>query len=220
MPLKAQTRLLRVIAEQEVYPLGSSQPVRVDLHVVCASHQDLESLTEQGRFRADLFYRLTGASITMPALRDRADKIELIRRVLESEANELKMNARLDPNAVFALARYRWPGNIRQLRHLLRTAIVASPSGVIACSDLLPSLVRSAAGGVGQGNRVDAADDRAGGSPSAASALLNALRQNAWCIADTARSLRLSRQALYRKMKRLGIVSPNRADAANAEDRR
>ena len=216
MPIKAQTRLLRVIAEQEVYPLGSNRPVCVDLHVVCASHQDIEALTESGRFRADLLYRLTGATITMPALRDRADKVDLIERVLEREAAELGLDARLDGNAALALARYRWPGNMRQLRHLLRAAIVASPSGVITQSELPPSLAQAAPGAVRQDRPAEKCPIA---SSSEASVLLSALRHNAWCVADTARALRLSRQALYRRMKRLGIVSPNRADAANADGR-
>ncbi len=197
-----------------------ARPACVDLHVVRVSHQDFASLTERGRFRADLIYRLTGASITVPALRDRADKIDLIRRVLASEANELKMNREARSERSFCLG----------LLSLARQHPPASPLASNGDRRLAlgrDRLQRPAAeprskrgSTVGQGNRVDAADDRAGGSSSAANALLDALRQNAWCVADTARSSRLSRQALYRKMKRLGIVSPNRTDAANAENRR
>jgi transcriptional regulator of acetoin/glycerol metabolism len=216
MPLEAQTRLLRVIAEGEVCPLGSDRLVPVDLQVVCASHQDLEALVEKGGFRADLLYRLSGATVVMPALRNRADKADLIERVLDGEAAELGIDARLSPDAAAALARYGWPGNIRQLRLVLRAPIVASTGGLVTGAELPPAIARSGKGATEEERPADAAPGRfAEASSPEADALLHTLRENAWRIADTARALGLSRQAVYRRMDRFRIVPPNRADAGN-----
>ena len=108
MPLMAQTRLLRVLAEREILPLGHVRPIAVDLDVICATHQDLQQLVAEGRFREDLYYRLNNLSLTLPPLRDRADKADLIRGFCTP--------ARIDPPALAALLACRWPGNIRQVQ--------------------------------------------------------------------------------------------------------
>lgn len=212
MTLEAQTRLLRVIAEQEVCPLGSDRVVPVDLNIICASHQSLDDLADKGRFRPDLLYRLDGAKIVMPALRDRADKIELILSVLDRETAEFGIEAKLEESASFLLASYHWPGNIRQLRHVMRAAILASTTGRIACSELPPALTGADTNALEQGRLARATLDGALGNSGDAQALSNLLREEGWCVAQAARILGVSRQALYRRMNRLGIVSPNRAD--------
>ncbi|WP_024300775.1 sigma-54-dependent Fis family transcriptional regulator [Methyloversatilis discipulorum] len=123
MPLSLQSRLLRVLAEGEVVPLGAEQPTPVNLHVVCATHQDLPELVRQGRFREDLFYRLNGASFMLPPLRNREDKRELIQLVLREECAAMgREELRIPEETMSRLLSYDWPGNIRQLRHAIRYA--------------------------------------------------------------------------------------------------
>ena len=121
MPLALQTRLLRVLAEGEVAPLGSDAATPVDLRVVCATHRDLERLVHSGLFRADLYYRLSGACIRLPPLRARADAGALIDNLwrLETEA-EGRRHLALARELRRRLLEHGWPGNIRQLRNVLR----------------------------------------------------------------------------------------------------
>jgi transcriptional regulator of acetoin/glycerol metabolism len=121
MPLALQTRLLRVLQEQEVMPLGSAKPIRVNLHVIAATHRDLRGLIAAGQFRQDLYYRLNGVTIRLPALRERTDLQQLISVILAEDNPRLKIPA-VSPLLLEAFARYSWPGNIRQLASVLRTA--------------------------------------------------------------------------------------------------
>ena len=119
MPLELQARLLRVLDERQVTPLGTEDTYPVDFQLISASHQNLPALVRQGRFREDLFYRLAGIELLLPPLRDRSDKRELMRKMLLAEGGP---EASLSPEAEQALLAHAWPGNIRQLRHVLRTA--------------------------------------------------------------------------------------------------
>jgi transcriptional regulator with PAS, ATPase and Fis domain len=109
MPLHLQTRLLRVLSEKEVLPLGADKPVPVDLTVIAASHRDLRNLIGAGSFREDLYYRLCGATLHLPALRDRADKRYLIEKVLAEESELLGMDAQLSLDAMHAMLCFAWP---------------------------------------------------------------------------------------------------------------
>ncbi|MGL4286455.1 MAG: sigma-54 interaction domain-containing protein, partial [Phreatobacter sp.] len=188
MPLALQTRLLRVLENREVLPLGAGRPVPVDFRLISATHQDLAQLVRQGRFRADLFYRLRGMQVVLPALRERTDKAALIEAVTREEAP----GAELSPAARAALIAYDWPGNIRQLRHVLRLAACMAQAGVIAAEDLdLPVL---AAPG----------DSPEPGFAAAERAVIDdALRDHAGRVPDAAGALGISRATLYRKLKRL-----------------
>ncbi|QCI65291.1 sigma-54-dependent Fis family transcriptional regulator [Phreatobacter stygius] len=191
MPLALQTRLLRVLENREVLPLGAGRPVPVDFRLISASHQDLAELTRDGRFRADLYYRLRGLQVDLPALRERTDKAALIDAVAREEAPE----ALISPAARAALLGYGWPGNIRQLRHVLRLAACTAEAGVIAADDLdLPAL--------GHG----------GGTPSLAAAertvIDDVLRSHAGRVPEAAGALGISRATLYRKLKRLRGITP------------
>lgn len=120
MPLALQTRLLRVLQERQVVPLGSAQPVAVDFALVCASHRNLREEAEQGRFRSDLYYRINGLAIELPPLRERTDFEALSLQLLQSI--EPGRTLRLAPSVMAALQNYRWPGNLRQCASVLRTA--------------------------------------------------------------------------------------------------
>lgn len=121
MPLGLQTRLLRVLQEKRVTPVGSGESVAVDFSLICATHQQLKQAVEQGRFRTDLFYRINGLSLQLPALRDRQDFEALTQRVLTSLGGA--DGCEIAPDLFQAMSAYPWPGNLRQLSHVLKTAL-------------------------------------------------------------------------------------------------
>ncbi len=121
MPLGLQTRLLRVLQEKRVTPVGSGESVAVDFSLICATHQQLKQAVEQGRFRTDLFYRINGLSLQLPALRDRQDFEALTQRLLASLGGA--DGCEIDPDLFKAMSAYPWPGNLRQLSHMLKTAL-------------------------------------------------------------------------------------------------
>jgi len=118
MPLPLQARLLRVLEEKEVTPLGGETAVKVDVRVVCATHRDLQQMVAAGSFRRDLYFRLAGFAVTLPPLRLRGGRADLIRAMLA----ELAPGATLEPAALACLAAWHWPGNLRQLHNALQTA--------------------------------------------------------------------------------------------------
>lgn len=134
MPLPLQARLLRVLAEQEITPLGQLTPVKLDLHVICATHRNLQEQVEQGDFRGDLYYRIGGVKVALPALRERQDKGGLIDRLLDElvEDDDVSINAQ----ARQVLERYQWPGNIRQLKNTLEFALCMCERNTIRITDL------------------------------------------------------------------------------------
>jgi len=143
MPAELQTRLLRVLADGEFYRVGGHTPIKVDVRIIAATHQDLEKGVEAGRFREDLFHRLNVIRIHMPALRERKEDIPLLaQHFLESAAKELGMEIkRLDKATETYLAQLDWPGNVRQLENTCRWLTVMSPGKTIHMEDLAPELV-------------------------------------------------------------------------------
>src|SRR3954465_6464632 len=135
MPLTLQTRLLRVLEEQEIVPLGSETGIKVDLHVIAASHRNLREMIANGTFREDLYYRLNGITLELPALRDRADKERVIHHALAAETGNGRPAA-IEMDALQRLVAYPWPGNIRELRNVIRTALAICEGGVVRGIDL------------------------------------------------------------------------------------
>ena len=138
----AQTRLLRVLQEQEVVPVGSETPVRVDVRIVAATHQELPALVKSGRFREDLFYRLNVVTIALPALRERKQDIPLLfdRFLGRLASRHGRGPLAVDPAAVELLLRYDWPGNVRELQNVLERAVVLAAQDVIGPEHLPPEL--------------------------------------------------------------------------------
>jgi len=208
MPLLLQTRLLRVLEEQEVMPLGCETPVKVDLRVICASHRNLHEMLERGEFREDLYYRLNGITIDLPPLAQRRDKEALIRTCIarESEGDE---NAAIEMAALQRLLDYAWPGNIRELRNTIRAALALGENGVVRVTDLPEEIRRGAA-------RTRDHDNTGNGARSAApeitfasaerEALLRVIEQHRWVMSHVASHFGDSRNTLYRKIKRHGIL--------------
>jgi transcriptional regulator of acetoin/glycerol metabolism len=133
MPLPLQARLLRVLQERQVTPLGSVKSVPVDIALVCATHRNLREQIEARTFREDLYYRINGLVVKLPALRERNDLPALLARVLADEG----AGCTVAPAVARLLERHRWPGNLRQLRSVLRTAaVMAGPGGEILLEHL------------------------------------------------------------------------------------
>jgi transcriptional regulator of acetoin/glycerol metabolism len=210
MPLELQSRLLRVLAEHEVVPLGAEAPIKVDLSVICATHHDLPALVRGRQFREDLYYRLNAATFDLPPLRERDDIDSLIGRIFRQEADAAGRSLALDPKLLARLVDYRWPGNIRELRNAMRYAVAVCESDTVKLVDLPANLVH----GVSLTPPTDAPPDpRDTPGSGARETLVAALRRNQWNAAGTARELGIARATLYRQMARLRIIPPNRRDS-------
>ncbi len=140
MPFEAQTRLLRVLADGEFYPVGGVEPVRADVRILAATHQDLERLVEAGKFREDLYHRLNVIRIRIPPLRERREDIPLLmdyhlRRAAEELEAEQKV---LTGEALALLQEFHWPGNVRQLENLARWLTVMAAGREVKARDLPP----------------------------------------------------------------------------------
>ena len=142
MPLGLQAVLLRVLETRRVTPLGHDSDEAVDIRLVCASHQPLRDLVEQGVFRADLFFRLSGMTIALPPLRERSDFAAVVRRMLAEESPGRPV--RVDAEAFVLLRRYRWPGNLRQLRNVLRLGVALLGDDGMLLPAHLPAEIRAA----------------------------------------------------------------------------
>jgi transcriptional regulator of acetoin/glycerol metabolism len=211
MPRDMQSRLLRVLAEREVLPVGATRPVPVNLRVIAATHRDLQELVRDGVFRDDLYYRLNGAQIVLPPLRERRDLDWVIERLLHTGAQaDGQANApQLSPAARTLLHAHCWPGNLRELRNVLDFARAVCSGRCIGLEDLPDGLASAAATGSAPTGRPPSAWQSAGEHPPEAVLLLQYLRAAQWNVSAVARQLGLSRMTLYRRMHRFGIVSPN-----------
>ena len=200
MPLAAQTRLLRVLSEREVTAVGAARPRPLDLQVIAASHRDLEALVAEGRFREDLLFRLGGGALVLPPLRARSDFDALLARFLARHpaAPPLSRAARE------ALGRHAWPGNLRELATVLDHACALAEGPEIGLDDLPPRIARPRAPLTG------ARPPAAGPETPAASPLEETLRRCRWNVSAAARELALDRSTVHRRMRRLGLVPPNR----------
>jgi two-component system response regulator GlrR len=147
MPLPLQVKLLRVLQEGEVRPVGSTQAIPVDVRVISATHRDLESQREQGLFREDLFYRLNVVSLKLPALAERREDIPLLAvHILRRLAERYhKPPSTLAPDAMALLVAAPWPGNVRQLLNLLEQAVALTPTAVIPATLVQAALKEDAA---------------------------------------------------------------------------
>ncbi|NNA53770.1 sigma-54-dependent Fis family transcriptional regulator [Pseudomonas lactis] len=197
MPLALQTRLLRVLEDRLVVPIGG-EPQAVNVRIISATHRNLLERVADGSFREDLYYRLNGLEVALPPLRERTDKSQLLDFLLAQEAGTEQVM--LDEPARQALLAFHWPGNLRQLRTVLRTVVALCEGGRVGLEDL-PALIRKVRP---QGERGDAPC----ASPLESAerqALLNALAQQRWHMSHVAEQLGVSRNTLYRKLRKHGI---------------
>jgi DNA-binding NtrC family response regulator len=222
LPIDVQPKLLRFLEQSEIMPIGDTKPQRVDVRVLAATNADLEQRVAEGKFREDLYYRLSVIRIHVPPLRERREEIPHLSTFFLREALERlgKPDVLLSSETLDVFSQYWWPGNVRQLKNEIQRAVALSvPGGTIDPSHLSPEInttrlplapsspsspVRvsrnspNLASAVEQVERdlIQAALDRAGGN-----------------ISETARSLGLTRRGLYLKIRRLGLDARSEVDA-------
>ena len=193
LPAASQVKLLRVLQEEEVLPLGATAPVPVDLRVVAASHASLPDLVAAGRFRADLYARLAGATVALPPLGERREDIGLIAAaVLQRAAGEAAHAVRFEREAARALFLHRWPLNVRELEQALRAALaLAGPDRRIGLAHL-PEAIR------GRGGATP-------GDPALRDQLLRLLAEHGGNISAVARAMGKARVQVRRWCRRFGV---------------
>jgi transcriptional regulator of acetoin/glycerol metabolism len=201
MPLTMQTRLLRVLQERQVTPLGGGRPVDVDFALICATHCQLREMAQQGRFRSDLYYRINGLTVQLPALRERTDFQALTERLLRNIHPERTIY--LAPDLLARLGAHPWPGNLRQYAGMLRTACaMLDPHENCIGWAHLPDDVTEELTALAQ--PVPFSPAEAGGSHNLEAlsrvAIQQALASSGGNISQAARRLGISRQTLYRKL--------------------
>ncbi|HEY7286825.1 MAG TPA: sigma-54 dependent transcriptional regulator [Vicinamibacterales bacterium] len=214
MSAKTQAKVLRVLQEGEVERLGSARTIKVDVRVIAATNKNLEEEIEKGQFREDLYFRLAVIPIHVPPLRERPEDIPLlVRHYMESFSRENNARQkRITPPAMDVLQRYRWKGNIRELRNTIERLYIMTGGDTIDAADL-PSAVRSPAG-------VAPPRPAAGSDAETAKAgtlrefkdsaertyLVQKLRENGWNISKTAEAIDTPRSNLYKKLEQYQIT--------------
>jgi sigma-54 dependent transcriptional regulator, acetoin dehydrogenase operon transcriptional activator AcoR len=201
MPAASQTRLLRVLAEREVTPIGGARPSSVDIRVIAATHCDLRDLIKRGQFREDLYFRLNGAVVTMPPLRQREDFDWLVQQLLEKRGSGAAWN--VSSQALEKLRAYNWPGNIRELVNALDYACALAEGGEITLGDLPEHVVNMT--GAECETVTEQMDDEV-------QSLRNTLKLAQWNVSAAARLIGIDRTTLHRRMRRLGVTLPPRSD--------
>jgi transcriptional regulator with PAS, ATPase and Fis domain len=201
LPLALQAKLLRVLEDQEFYPLGAKKTVKVDVRIVAATNQDLEEMIRDRRFREDLFYRLNVMRLELPPLKERIPDIPLlINHFLKKNNLERgKKIRRFDPPALNLLLQYDYPGNIRELENIIEHACLLCPGEIIRVEDLPVRIQQKALvpreSALGTNVAV----------PDEAQAIREALKIHGWSRMETARVLGMDRTTLWRKMKRYDL---------------
>jgi len=222
LPLDVQPKLLRFLEQQEILPIGESRPQRVDVRVIGATNADLEQRVAEGKFREDLYYRLSVIRIHVPPLRERREEIPHLSTFFLREASERlgKPDIHLSSEALDVFAQYFWPGNIRQLKNEIQRAVALSaPGGTIDPRQLSPEL--GAARPTGTAAPTARSLSRSAGTTLARAVeeveremIQAALDRSGGNISETARLLGLTRRGLYLKLRRLGFDSRAEVDTA------
>lgn len=205
MPLGTQAKLLRALQNQEVLPVGSLTPRKINVRIVAATHKNLKTEIATRRFREDLYYRLSMVELQVPALKERREDISpLARGFVQKFSREFSKQIRgLTPRAILLLERYDWPGNVRELEHVIGRACMLADSTLLDVPDL-PEALRGQDPPIGQ-------EDIEGSLSTLADQerhlIENALRTCAGNQSEAARKLGIGRDALRYKMKRFNLTS-------------
>jgi sigma-54-specific transcriptional regulator len=225
MPLALQVKLLRVLQERQVVRVGSRKPVNIDVRVIAGTNVDLQAAVDDGKFRRDLYYRVSVAPLRLPPLRERrADILPLAQHFLEHHARRLALeNARLSAAAEQALLAYEWPGNIRELENVVQYGLIMSNQGQVQSADLpLPGGVQPAAATSTAGT--DALDALAQGlrrllaseQPNLYEQIERVLIHTAFAYCEgnqvhTARRLGISRNVVRAQLRRFDLLPDRQA---------
>jgi two-component system, NtrC family, response regulator AtoC len=227
LPLKLQPKLLRAVELHEVQPVGSAHTYKVDIRLVCATNRDLKAMVNQGTFRADLYYRLHAAAITVPPLRARREGIPaLVAYFVERHSRAFGKNIHfISREALETLCSCAWPGNVRQLSHAIESALMMTDSDRIGLSDFPDTIMHEGPPDMTEAStsapRTDAGESHqsapidAGISPSleaaieraSKAALTQALHATAGNCVRAAELLGVSRYTVYRMINRYGVTA-------------
>jgi hydrogenase-4 transcriptional activator len=218
LPIDVQPKLLRFLEQGEIMPLGEARPQQVDVRVLAATNADLEQRVSEGRFREDLYYRLSVIRLHVPPLRQRREEIPLLASFFLREASDeqAKPDVELSPAVLDLFAQYLWPGNVRQLRNEVRRAVAMSaPASAITPDMLSPELARldretapTLPSTPDQPRRLPVASLSAAVDDLERDLIRDAMVEAAGNISETARRLGLTRRGLYLKLRRLGLEGP------------
>jgi DNA-binding NtrC family response regulator len=191
----AQAKLLRVLETREVWRLGGSRGIPVNVRIIAATNQNIEDLVAAGRFRPDLFYRLNVARLRMPALRERRSDIPLLvtHYVRQMNLRFGREIAGFSEESMKRMTAYDWPGNIRELKNFVEAAFIDLPIARSGLAELPDSLLERLRGAIQQ-------------SPEEQEHLLNTLKEMRWNVSRAAERLHISRMTLYRKIAKYGIA--------------
>ncbi len=212
MSLALQAKLLRTLQEHELEPVGSNRLIRVDVRIIAATSRDLVSMVAEGRFRADLYYRLNVLTLETPALRDRLEDVPILAEtLLDNLCRQQGLPLRtLTADALERLARYDWPGNVRELSNVLERALLMADGDSVQAADIgrvLPAVRSGQPPPAAGGTPLLSAHKALGVAVADAerAAIAEALRSVRGNKAQAARQLGISRAALYEKMAALGL---------------
>jgi transcriptional regulator of acetoin/glycerol metabolism len=212
MPLAAQSRLLRVLQEREVTPVGSTERIPVDILLVSATNRPLSGRIDSGEFRADLYYRINGLCLELPPLRKRMDRKELVRRIYQEHCEDGQPD-HLNAEVMAALENHPWPGNIRQLVNIIRVAVAIADGDEVQLWHLPEDFIAEYKGGkeTEQKPTLDTpspqqarqANDDTGGDIM--NRTLVVYRQCMGNVSRAAKELAVSRNTLYKRLRDLGV---------------
>jgi len=210
MPLQFQARLLRVLQDRTVSPLGGSGSHKVDLAVICATNRRVRDAVAAGSFREDLYYRLNGLLLTLPGLREREDKLLLAAKILESLCGAEK-GITINADVLRIFGQHPWPGNIRQMHNVLRTAVaLLGDRSEITIDDLSADFLEQAGPVAGLEPALTQDAERNAGNASLADMearlISSTLDRTGGNIAEAARKMGIGRNTLYRKLRSLAAV--------------
>jgi len=211
MSLFTQAKVLRVLQEKEFERLGSNEPVRTDVRILSATNKDLAERMRAGEFREDLYYRLNVVTIRLPPLRERGGDVGLLAQFfLKKYSGQMGKRIRgLAPGAQSLLARYHWPGNIRELENTMERAVLMADRDLITAEDL--ALFSPAAPAEKHSAAPAGGENPTGGrslQESERRLVLEALQSCGWVQKEAARRLGLSSRALNYRIHKLGITHP------------
>lgn len=200
MPMQAQVKLLRVIEDKTVFRIGSTRPNKVDFRIVAATNLDPQTLIRAGKFREDLYYRISTMVLSIPPLAERKEDIPLlIGHILEQIDRK---QVRFSDGCMDVLMRYSWPGNIRELRNMVTRLASLCHDDMVDVGDLPPDIITGIDGCRRPSDRSALSNILEG---SEQSLILNALRDNDWNMVRTAKALGIARATLYEKLKKYRI---------------
>jgi DNA-binding NtrC family response regulator len=208
LPLGLQSKLLRVLEDGAVTPVGTTAPHKVDVRIVAATNRELEDEVKEGSFRQDLFYRLNIVRIDLPPLRERRDDLPLLTRFFLDEI--CRTNAfeprEIDPSLLEAFARYDWPGNVRELRNALESLVILSGHRTLTADDLPAKFFKDAPAGAATGDDAsETSESELNLTKLSKQTILKALEACRGNRTEAAKQLGISRRTLHRRLNDFGL---------------